>query len=309
MPKNVTITPRISEIAAKIRGACLAIVEPHGQMVEHQDAVKELSGTLQATRLSVALEIAEMSSVDKWLPGEIEVAVKHAAKSSNDPDNEDRSAKTLATFMSEMRVVASPKVRDLFPCILQSVEDAWDEETTLLEMADSKEKASVPTPVRKYASRKYHCVLQVTRAVKDGEASITSAQDVIDYCKANDPDHDEEKVEKRLKRIVEQLQQVYHDFGNDEIKTCVEYLETISAKELLDSRRALHGEPVTPVVTQQPQAPTGVHEGARAQRSPIVADTITAMDRLLNDDDAPVDVAPAHTLIEGAYDPLAEMAA
>src|SRR4249920_3790782 len=106
MANKATVTQREIDIAMSIRGACSQILDPVDDINARKDALGELNKSLVDTKLGIMRNIAEMSSVGKWLPGEIKNATSYAAKrltnTSGDDDADERSAKSLATFMSEM---------------------------------------------------------------------------------------------------------------------------------------------------------------------------------------------------------------
>ena len=234
MADKHTMTERERDIATQIRDACKVICGDVDKINEAKDAASALGENVTKTKLSVMVQVAQLSSAGKWLPGEIVHATKYAASLTNNPDDK-RTEKSLATFLSEMNAVAHPKVRDRFPVILQALEDAWsvEEQEMTLPAADR-----APMPIRKWASRKYHAITGLARAVKDGKADIHSANDVMQYAIENDPDHNPERIAKRLESLAETLQGIYVDFGNDDIGRAYNYINTITVESLIESRKA-----------------------------------------------------------------------
>lgn len=235
MAEKTKMTDREKDIAAQIRGACSQIVPDVDTINDHKDAAKSLGESLNTSKLSIMAQVAEMSSMGKWLPGEIKNATAYASTTMSNAEPGDRSAKSLATFLSEMNAVAHPKVRDRFSQILGAVEDAWaiEDEAMKLDAADRPKM-----PVRKWASRKYHAITQVLRAVKNGEANISSKEDVIAYAEEHDPDFNPERVAKRLESVANALQGIFVDFDNDDVGRAHRLLATITAEDLQESLKA-----------------------------------------------------------------------
>ena len=118
---NTVDAARVTTIANLIRAKCLALSEPAQQMADAQDAIQELSAGMNNTRLAVASEIAALAEAENWTPSELKVACDRAAKGNDD----DRSAKTVGVFISEMKTFASPKVRNELPLIIEACQTAW----------------------------------------------------------------------------------------------------------------------------------------------------------------------------------------
>jgi SepF-like predicted cell division protein (DUF552 family) len=231
--KKNAMTDREKDIARDIRGVCSSICPDLDLVNDHKDAVDAIQGekgSLVTSKLQIMAQIAEMSSVGKWLPGEIKNAVAYAATTMSNAEPGDRTAKSLATFLSEMKSVADPKVRDRFPTLLSCVETAWEAE-------EADKKAELATPIRKWSSRKYHAVVNVLRAVKDGKVTITQPSDVVAYAEENDPDHNAERVAKRLEALAKTLHGIFVDFGNEDIYRAQQYVASITVEDLLTSRK------------------------------------------------------------------------
>jgi hypothetical protein len=235
-PKIELNDARVADIAAQIRGAVLGIADGQRAMLTHTDAVKTLSSEIQVTKLDIATQVAALSASNGWLPDEIDAACTRAAKGNGD-ESDERTQKTMGVMCSEMRVVANPRVCEKFPVILEACNDAWNQEIEDLASVDKEDRASMPTPpVHKFASRLYNLVLTVARAVKKEGLKIASMQDVIDYAVLNDPDFDETKIKAKIAALVSNVTKLYADFGDPNLKLTAEFLEALTAKELLASR-------------------------------------------------------------------------
>lgn len=317
---KVTMTDRERDIAEQIRGVCAQIVPDVDKINDLKDETVLRNDTLSTSKLGIMAQIAEMSSVGKWLPGEITHATAYAAKMGNTNPDDDRSAKSLATFLSEMNAVAHPRVRDRFKELLGAVEEAWAAE----EQARALDK-DVETPVRKWAKRKYHAILQTMRAVKNGDADISDAADVVAWAKTNDPDFDAEHVAKRLKTIAEALQSVFVDFANEDVGVAQRYVAAITAEDLLESLKVKNAAkakaereyrlantpkpaptptpvPASQAAPQAVQAPAPTPTPIAAAPAPTPIATAPAAEQAPSSQ--PIDAgAPA----EGVFDPLASV--
>jgi hypothetical protein len=229
---------RINDIANQIRNTCLGITEDHREMVAHSEAVKALSGSLQNQRLMIAQQIADMSSAGKWTDSDIKEAAKRAVKGAGNDGPKDSTEKTLATFISEVKLFALPKLREQAKVIIEACETAWGTEVLLIEATKSVDRSELDTPVHKFTKRLYHLTMTVARAVKDG-LNIQTAEDVVNYCRLNDPDFDYTKVAQRIENIITALQGVARDFGDDDVALAAEHLGNVTADQLMRSRTAM----------------------------------------------------------------------
>jgi hypothetical protein len=283
MSKPTTeVTARIADIAAKIRGACIQIgphVDELGSLADTASAVRE---ELQTSRLSIMASVADMSSAGAWTTGEIAKACARAAETGNASPG-DKSAKSIATFISEMKNVASPKVRDRFAVILKVCESVWQDEEDARDSAPKDERKSVPMPVHKWRTRKYHLVSQVARDVNADKFTDITNDGLIAYAIANDPDHNAEAIERRLKSMRDQIQGMYDDFGYDEFQTVMEYLADATAAKLKASRDEM-------LARNQPAAPPSVVAtpvvipSPKGEVEPMVG-AVDFLDDVLNDTD------------------------
>ena len=250
---------RVNDIAEQIRNTCLAITEPHREMLGHKDAAKELNGTLNNERLRIAQEIADLSTKGKWTESDIKEATKRAAKGGNDTKGKkDRTDKTLATFISEVKLFAAPKIRGQAKDIIAFCAEAWEAEN--VQLADPDTEAS-ELPVHKFTKRLYHLTMSVTRAVNKG-VTVHSAEDVSEWCKLNDPDLDHEKIAKRLENVIDLLNDIVRDFGNQDVAQAAEFLGLVTADDLRNSRAVMHEGNTTVVTDETKPEVAQVAEGA-----------------------------------------------
>jgi predicted component of type VI protein secretion system len=316
---GTTQAARESDIAHLISAACRKITSDLDDKFTAQDAVSALTEGVTNARMAIALEIANASVAGDWKRDEIARACKHAVRLSNrkPPETtehnqqerddyaktaEARTEKTVATFISEVALYAHPKVREKFPTIMRACADAWEAENALIADTDKEDRHTLNIPCHKFSKRLYHLTTQITRAVRHDEAQIENVLNVIAYCAANDPDHNADKIAKRVEAITSLLRAMHNDFGLEKLLTCVGFLDTISADQLQASRAAklaaeeaarqkLNVTPVAKVTTVAKVAPVVV--------APVVTAPVVA----------PVIVAPVVEtgVAEGAVDTLGEL--
>jgi hypothetical protein len=242
MAKIVEIaSDRVLDIASRIRAACVALAEPEDRKFEAMEAAQGAANDGNNTRLSVITDIAAMSHAEEWTHAEVAQACERAAKMGNSADGEQsRSARSVGVFISEMKTFASPKVRGHLPDLRATCEAVWADETELLASVEREDRDAIETPVRKWQSRFYHLIMNVSRAVKEGKLTAPmSKDDLIAYAVANDPDHNATKVAARLKTLIGQIDGFHADFEMEELKIAADYLRTISTDELMAARKAL----------------------------------------------------------------------
>lgn len=270
---------RISDIAAQIRGACSTILDTQDEIYVRQDALNATRESNRGVRLQAMLTVAGLSAADKWFPREITEACKQASKGNQ----EDKSAKALATFISEMKNCADPNVRDQFPALVAAVESAWADETDML----SRDK-DTPAPMHKCWARAYHAIAGLARYAKEHGGTYTTAKAVVAFAVAHDPDFDTAKVHKRLMSAVTMLQEMFRDFPHGEIETAADFLKLIKPEDLVKAREAFlastataaavlvpNVEPVTTVVAEADTTETDEVEPAEG--------VIDVMDQVLGE--------------------------
>jgi hypothetical protein len=276
---------RIDDIAEKLHIACGVIADPTRASNEHRAEINKLSGEMNnigGSRLGVAASIAATAHAEAWTDAEIVQAI---GKASKRPSNYDSATnKTLGVFISEMKQFASPKVRADFPVILDACQSAWLAEQDYLAGLEGDEKKDADTPIRKFKPRIYHLVIEAARRIKDGKLVITSAADVVAWARDNDPSFNETKVAKMIVSSTAKLREAFSNFGLadvDEVQTVLEYLGTLTAKELLAARSKM-------LADAGEDEDDSVNEEQSAQPS-VAADTSPSGDM-------------GSTLIEGVYD-------
>ena len=266
---TTTINDAQKDLASRIRSVCMAITGPADDMADAQDALKVSADKVKNTgRLAIALEIAQLSHNEGWRGNDIAVACEYARTMSNATD---KTAKTLNTVISEMRLFANPKVRALIPTLHDACNQAWENEATDMMCADPEDKSSVPTPVRNYAPRLYHLLAYVTRAVKDDKLEVYNSDDIVWWAKVNDPAMNPANTAKKVKSLLKQLDTIRAIYNVADLDAASDVLRGVDEKMLeAGLTRPVHVQPghVAPAVAPAPSpAPAPMLDGGRAGSS------------------------------------------
>lgn len=276
---------KVNDIANQIRSTCMGIMEDTRAVTRLTEARDALSGGLQNQRLVIAREIARISSAGKWTDSDIKNAAKRAVKGAGNDGPKDSADKTLATFISEVKLFALPKIREQANVIIDACQEAWDVESALLEATKAADRGELHTPLHKLTKRLYHLTLSVTRAVKDGEWNVETSDDVIAYAEYHDPDVDHERVAKRLESMLSALQDIVRDFGNKDVALAAEYLAEVTADDLMKSRVVMR-EAERAEQAAQTETTIGVTINPTTvvnNTTPEIAEGVASIDDLLND--------------------------
>jgi hypothetical protein len=229
--KTKELPQRVLDIASAIRGFCLGISEDHDEMLGYKDQASKADVRVSETRMDTCAKIAQMSHDQKWDANDIDAACAYAKNiAMGNRPADDKTAKTVGVFCSQMKSVAHPRVRASFPVILTSCTQAWNAEGLMTE-GDK--------PIRKFKGRLYNLIISATVAVRSGETVIKSPDDVVSWARDNDPDFDENKIEARLHNVGKILKGISDDFGDAKIALVCEYLSNITAKQLKTSRNVM----------------------------------------------------------------------
>lgn len=230
-PAKIAVTldaARVAEIAQSMFNACNPLRGALDEVNAAKDGVTTAQEGEGSQRESILCEVAALSSAGSWSVEEVQAATPIAVKKIN---NDDRSAKTLATFISETRRVAHPMVRDIMPMLVSIRDAAWDKETEQKGLNPDS-----PTPIRKAFKRRYHFLLTGLCGATAAGVSITTVEDAVAYARAKDPDHDAAAVLKRLTKLKEDLLSFYSDFPVDDIKAAADTLDDVAEEHLTAAR-------------------------------------------------------------------------
>jgi hypothetical protein len=245
MAKIVNTSPvdaqRLNTIATQIANTCAGIDGALTDLADAKAAKDAASTSATSKREEIMGAIADLSLAGQWTKAEITAASKLAIKKHNNLNTE----KAMATFIGEVKRAAHPNVRDHFRALVSVRDTAWAAETESLALDKTN-----PQPLRKCFKRSYHALISAMAECEEGNV-FTTTDNMVDFAIANDPDHDADKVAKRLEAIHATLAAFYADFPVDDIGFCVDTLASITKEELTKARGLKMGVPevvVAPVV-------------------------------------------------------------
>ena len=228
---KLTLTADQMNLASRIHGMVSAALSKSAN--DMADASKALQDAAEITknsgRLLLARQIASLSHDEQWKGSDIAAACEHARTMGN---GNDKTAKTLNTAISEMRLFANPNVRADVYTLANACQQAWDEEAMEVACADPEDRKSVPTPVRNYASRVYHLLCNVTRAVKDNKLTVYNSADVVWWAKVNDPDMVPANTLKKIQAIMKNLDAIRNIYAVEDLDAAADVLRSVDIKML-----------------------------------------------------------------------------
>lgn len=217
---------RVAYIADKLSQTCAGVTGALSDLDDAKIATSAAAEAATSKREAIMSVVAGMSFTDGWTAQEI----KAAAKAATEMHNNLTTAKAMATFIGEVKRAAHPNVCDHFQALVSIRDAAWQAETEQLSL----DKAS-PAPLRKCFKRSYHALISAMAACEEGNVFRT-CDDMVNYAKTHDPDHDADKVAKRLAAIHATLAAFYVDFPVEDIGFCVDTIATITKDELTKAR-------------------------------------------------------------------------
>lgn len=226
MAKIIDATPlsanRIQDIAAAIYNTCATGNMDFEAVIDAKDVVDEKSKAAGSKREEIMAAIAKLSGAGKWIPREVDLAAKSAITMHNNV----KTKKAMETFIGEIKHSAHPDVRDHFDALLSIRNTAWQEETDQLAI----DKAA-PTPLRKCFKRSYHALIQSMVVCAKGVVFKT-ADDMVNYAIANDPDKDAAAVYKKIETLRKQLEAFAVDFPADDLRAAADTLGKLTFNDL-----------------------------------------------------------------------------
>lgn len=235
-------TKRLSDIARAMHAALAPMLSADLARDAANEDLTAAKGEAVNAREGIMGVLAGAAAAGAWSAKEIEAAAKMAGQLGTNAE----TPKAVATFLGEAKRAMHPDVREEFADIVAVRNEAWDGE----QGAKALDKDTA-TPIKKAFQRKYH--LLVTLLGEAGEGRFyTTADEVRAFAVSRDPDHDPEKVARRLEKIREQLEAFVVDFPVQDITDCVEFLRAIGEEELVAARHAKLGSTPAP----KPEKPT-----------------------------------------------------
>jgi hypothetical protein len=286
---------RIADISQAMYGAVLQANDDYDTLDAAKAAKNEATGKLSSKREEVLGAVAELSSQGAWSHVEVLAAAKAASQMYQGNDKAKKSH--VETLVNHCKLAAHPLVRDRFVELHTLVV-----ETLELESLDPEG----PKPVMKLFKRRYHAIVGVLRLVAENVNPITDAEDLIDYAKANDPDHDPKRAHKKLQSLIADLLSVNDAFQVQAISDAVKYLTPIDEEDLTTARARRIGARKAPATVaapaaapkpNEPKAPATAHpftKQAQAKPQPTTNSEIaTALNDAMDELTGEVELAEA----------------
>lgn len=245
----------ISDVLRNVALEALGQIDATNKARSDWDGERE---TLTNDRLTLCGKIANTSADQKWTAADIDTALKVAKNSTwgNRPLN-DPAYRTLGVFVSELAIFAHPNVRAGGSQLISCCKEAFLQEALL-----KQGNKDAPTPIRDWQPSVYKLAITLARGVRDGNYSVTTAEDVWAIAEANDPSKDPKRAEKRIKAIRGELQEMFNIFGHGALKIALDAMNNITAESLITSRAqtrpAPKEAPISVPVTPVPPVTTGV---------------------------------------------------
>ena len=134
---------RVSAIAKAMFDTCAPLRGQISAVEAANDALTDARESANGTRGAILTKVAALSASDRWTKDEIKAATKAAIELIN-----DKSERTLATFLGELRRAADPATRDIFPALVDVCHRAWNAEVDQHKMDND-----LPMPIRKAFGR------------------------------------------------------------------------------------------------------------------------------------------------------------
>lgn len=308
---KLTLTTDQMNLATRIRAmVSTALSGAANDMADASEALKNAADVVKNSgRLTLARDIANLSHTEAWKGNDIAAACEYARTMGN---GNDKTAKTLNTAISEMRLFANPNVRAHVPTLADACIQAWDEEAMEVACADPEDRKSVPTPVRNYASRVYHLVCNITRAVKDNKLTVYNSADVVWWAKVNDPDMVPANALKKIQSVMKSIDAIRNVYSVADLDAASDVLRGIDEKMLEAGLtrpvhvKPGHSAPATHTPATHTPAPAAPVEPAPAPApvpvpvpEPVVTPVVTAV-TLLEEPNA--SQAPAEGVFDYGHD-------
>jgi hypothetical protein len=224
---------RIDDIAREIYRATADFNIAEAERKDLSELLDAKKDEVTSTRESVLGKIAKLSSAGNWTLKEI----KSATKKVMDMHNDERTKRTLATLVSELRLAAHPNTRDKVAGLIDLRDRAWE-----AEVQAHKADKSTPTPLRKFAGRKYHLLTRMLGEAEN-ENYFTTVGQVVAWAKANDPGLDAEKVHKKIQEYREKLAAFLEQFPDDDLIAAVDLLNKVTEATLVNAHATLTPKP------------------------------------------------------------------
>lgn len=217
---------RIKTIAEQMLKACEPITAVGLKEKEAKALIDRTKAEGATVRETIMARVSELATEGKWTAPEIDAAAKSISKSG------ERSDKSKAVLVSQIKSAAKPNVREKFKEIATVVNEAWEEEEDL-------KAAGEPTPLHKLKSRRYDLLCHVLSRVAAGEMAPDFTQEaLLAYAESCEQERkfDAEKAAKKIESLVKQIDELHDEFDHHDLLVAANLLRKINAEQLREAR-------------------------------------------------------------------------
>lgn len=217
---------RLRNIGSLIRGTMSPVIDADAAKGTAKDALSEATDGATNAREQVMVDLAALAHTHGWTEADISSGVKLAIDMGN-----AKTEKAIATFMGETKRAMHPNVRPWVQGIIDLRNVAWNSEAEVLKL-----DKDAHAPIKKAFVRKYHLMTSMFGEAAEGR-HLRTVEDVVSFAEARNPDLDPARQAKLIAGIVEQLNAIYGNFQDDDIKAAADGLLGVT-KDTLKAVRA-----------------------------------------------------------------------
>lgn len=222
-----TTPSRVSDIAKAIYAAASGITGDDADVKQAQDEFTAAAEARNLGRVKIMIDLGNASNSGNWTEGEITLAVSQAIGMGNSPE----SKKALATFAADIKAAMHPNVRGKVRSIHALVDEVWS--------AEKEAGNDAPKPCKKAFQRFAHMFKGALVGTRDGTVILHGPSDVVFWAKQNDPDHDADKVRKKLDTMAADIAKIAANFPVSHFGSITEFLSEVSTEALKAARDGL----------------------------------------------------------------------
>ncbi len=231
---------RVTAIADRIAATFGAVLSAKDDADTARQAAQDAAQGNVGTREGVLEALAQEAVQGAWSEAEIRVASKLSVSRRNDQS----TAKTLGTFVSEARRVMQPSVAPHMSEFIRLRDAVWDFEEQL-----PKDQRSV----RGTYARKYHALLSGLVGAHEAGTWITTVDGFVAHAVANHPSKSASKVAARIESIRDELAAIAAGFPSPDLEAAITHLACVTEAVLVASSTGSgngsgNERPETPVV-------------------------------------------------------------
>lgn len=217
------VANRIASIVGAVRPAANTALAAKADVQAASAVLQDQSSKQTSTRMTALVTVAATSQLDQWAEAELTEACSAVLRTHND----STTAKTLETFLGELKAAGHPRVRAHVPFIVETCALAWN--------AEDKQDHQ---PCRKAFVRQYAMTVRAFRAMSETGVLVNGVGGAVAWAESLDPNLNVKKVLARLAKIREDVQAFQSDWPIESLSAISEYLGKITKAELNAARAA-----------------------------------------------------------------------